>query len=173
MRKSAFAVGILALSMAIACSPQKPEQKEKTPSVSQAQTQLVAAATAEASAACNSETSVKPIGSADFNGDGAQDVVVDWSETACAKTMAEVCSPTHGCLRQVWVESGGAKRSIFTGQALKVEVSTEGTPPALIVDQAGDVCGRPNSEICRTIFKWDVRTLSLQETERQVLAART
>lgn len=172
MRKVTFIVGICLVAIA-ACSQPGSSQKATAADTSKAETVLVAAAKAEATSVCSVPTEVKPVGSADFNGDGALDVVVDWSETACAKTKEDVCSPTHGCLRQVWFESSGSKRAIFSGQALKVEVVADNAPPSLIVDQAGDVCGRPHTETCRTIYKWDAKTLSLQETERQILTART
>lgn len=167
--------GLAAISIAwlaiYACSP-APKAATEKPAVAAPIGALLKAAGDQAAAQCATPATPKTVGAADFDGDGVAELVVDWTEVACAKTDADVCTPKSGCLRQVWRDNAATPTRIFQGFARDVRVETQTAGPTLVVDQAGDVCGRPDPEICRTIFRWEPRSQSLQETAREIVAAK-
>jgi hypothetical protein len=174
MRVFRYSCAAVGAAFVFACSPpsQKTTPASETALNASAST-LVAAATKSATETCKATTAPTAIGEADFDGDGVSELLVDWSGTACAQSEESVCSPTLGCLRQVWRQTGGAPSPVFRGQAKAIRLDAKTPSPTLIVDQAGSVCGRPDGEICRTLYRWDARSSSLQEFSREIVAART
>lgn len=160
----------VALVVLVACTKTEGSDKKQTVAAqpSAADGRVMARATEEARAVCGANFQPR-IEQADFDGDGAMDVVADWSGAACMRTPA-ACSQSEGCTRSVWRETADGPIRIYSGTARAASVF-QGPPARLVLDHGGATCGRPANETCRVTYVWDARVRALQEREREVVAA--
>jgi hypothetical protein len=171
---AAKAVAIIAITISVSCSPAKKSEKKQALALDPAtlSAALLGPATVEAMRACGGAAASLPVvAQADFDGDGAPELVTDWSSLACARNTSAVCEAQAGCVHQVWRQGADGPSRIYQGQAHKALIVSSAAPSVLLLDHAGAACGRPADEICRVTYRWDARVRAMQEVAREIVQA--
>lgn len=84
----------------------------------------------------------------DLDGDGMNDVVLDWGALGCSAATTLYCG-SGGCLTEVWRSEGVDYALILSEQAHAARIETM---QVLVLDQHGSACGRVGAEPCRRAF---------------------
>jgi hypothetical protein len=97
------------------------------------------------------------IKTADFNGDGKRDYIIDYNELCTA-----FCG-SAGCTYDIWVSQGDTWVKAFSENIRSIERTvTRRGKTVLLVDMHGSVCNRVGASPCPRQIRWDGKKLRLE-----------
>lgn len=101
---------------------------------------------------CEKPVEYKPdfVKTADFNGDGAPDYVIDYGETNCLGFCGSA-----GCVIVIYVSQGGGHKKAFDQNVRGWRARRKGGKDMLVVDFHGNACNKAGYEPCQKSFAWN------------------
>lgn len=116
----------------------------------------VAAVVSRAAAECRSmggqPTTEAVLAVDDFNGDGAEDWIVDFSKFGCSGAANPFCG-SAGCSLQIFLWSSGSTwRSVFDGVVQQYRLVRVQGRRGIEMSGRGSACGKSNAQTCRKIY---------------------
>jgi hypothetical protein len=98
------------------------------------------------------------ISTADFNGDGKPDYIIDYNNVCTA-----FCG-SAGCTYDIYVSQGDTWTKAFSEniRAIQKRVTRNGKT-VLLVDMHGSVCDKVGASVCPRQIRWDGKRLRLEK----------
>jgi hypothetical protein len=118
----------------------------------------IAKVRAEIRDTCGGRATFKPgfQRTADFNGDGQPDYLLDYSQSECVGGMSTnpFCG-SAGCTLDVLISSGGGYRQAYGSNVQGWSLAQAGGKSALVLSLHGSACGRSGHMGCQRRLVWN------------------
>lgn len=117
----------------------------------------IAKVQAEIRETCGGRATFKPgfRRTADFNGDGRPDYLLDYGESECVGgTMTNPFCGSAGCTLDILVSDGGGYRQAFGDNVRGWSLATAGGRSVLVLSLHGGACGRSGHMECQRRLGW-------------------
>ena len=93
---------------------------------------------------------------ADFNGDGQPDYLLDYSQSQCVGgTMTNPFCGSAGCTLDILISSGGGYRQAYGSNVQGWSLAQAGGKPVLVLSLHGSACGRSGHLGCQRRLAWN------------------
>ena len=118
----------------------------------------IAKVRAEIEETCGGRATFKPgfQRTADFNGDGRPDYLLDYSQSACAGgIMTNPFCGSAGCTLDILISSGTGYRRAFGDNVRDWSLATAGGKSILVLSLHGNACGRSGHRECQRRLAWN------------------
>ncbi|MDR7038902.1 hypothetical protein J2X36_003674 [Methylobacterium sp. BE186] len=138
-----------ALVMALALAAATPSRAGDLPAP-------VEAAIREQRQACAPEKAeIRPgfIARKDVNGDGIEDVILDYGAFACGGDATYFCG-SAGCTMQVFASTKGGYAKVLDENVRRLDFKHVKGRPAMLLGLHGNACGKAGIEPCGTTLYW-------------------
>jgi hypothetical protein len=91
----------------------------------------------------------------DYNGDGVEDWIVDYSKLDCAGAVNPFCG-SGGCSLQIFLGSNGNGWKLSFDELVRsYRLERSGGHPMLRAEFGGTACGKVNSASCTKLYRLD------------------
>ncbi|QCI63100.1 hypothetical protein [Phreatobacter stygius] len=91
---------------------------------------------------------------ADFNGDGRPDYVLDFSAVECPAAASFYCG-SAGCTLMIFMSDGEAYRRAYNDNVRGWSIAQDSGRNVLVLDLHGSACGRSGADPCRRRLSWN------------------
>jgi hypothetical protein len=108
------------------------------------------------------KTSTGFIVTADFNGDGRKDYLLDTANAECVGLASAYCG-TGGCGVMIFVSDKGRYITAFDDMMRDYKIRKIGKKQVLDVDFHGSVCDKAGAEECPKRLVWDGKTMAIRD----------
>lgn len=97
---------------------------------------------------------------ADFNGDGVADYVIDMGETQCPSGGMNQHCGSGGCTVMIFLSEGANHRRVFTDTIRAFTIERQGARSVLALALHGSACGRAGAATCHRRLAWNGRAFA-------------